>query len=174
MTPRRALLPLAWALVSAATTFAELAVSDLEQLGPTVSSNVQGERVRLLKGLRLPATKNSDPTFAELIELVNKQLNAKKAAFHIAVHVNKRASAWWEAAKKMTLSESYEMRSADAKKRSEYLQAASAWDIVNLVSLSWGTPDPLFFKSAIILSPEVGSLPTTLKEHQPERRESAK
>ena len=74
----------------------------------------------------------------------------------------------------MTLSESYEMRSANAEKRRDYLQAASGWDIVNLVSLGWGTPDPLFFKTAIVLSPEVGALPSTLKEHLPIRTDGAK
>lgn len=154
--------------------FADLAVSDLNQLGAIIPSSGREERVHLLKDLRLPATKNLDPTFSELLELVNRQLAAKKAAFRISVHVNQGALAWWEAARKMTLSESYEMRSANAEKRRDYLQAASGWDIVNLVSLGWGTPDPLFFKTAIVLSPEVGALPSTLKEHLPIRTDGAK
>lgn len=149
-------------------------VSDLNQLGRMIPSSLREERVRLLKDVRLPATKNLDPTFPELLELVNEQLAARKMAFRLSVHISKGAEAWWKAARKMTLSESYEMRSADAKGRRKYLTTVSGWDIVKLVSLGWGTPDPLFFDSAIILSPEVGGLPGTLKEHLPARKERAK
>lgn len=176
MTTKRAAMIFCWLLYCALTaSSAELStVSDLNQLGRIIPSSLREKRVGLLKKTRLPATRNSNPTFPEMLELVNEELAAQKAAFRLSVHVGKGSEAWWKEARKMTLSESYEMRSADAPSRRKYLTTASGWDIVKLVSLGWGTPDPLFFKSALTLSSEVGSLPETLKEHLPVRKERAK
>lgn len=113
---------------------------------------------------------HGDPTYYEIIETLNAQLAEDKADFRVPIYFTKSSEEWWKAARNIRLSQSYEITSRDVTQRRIYLDNVSAWELLRLVSLGWGTPDPLFFESATILSPEVGFLPVPLKEHLPERK----
>lgn len=167
---KRVLLLFCWLYGSLGSVCGELDVTaNLDQYGKAITLALRDERIRVLKELRVSPTKSSNPTFSELLELINERLAAKKLGYRIVVHVSEKTKLWWEAARAMTLSESNEMLSADAAARHEYLRTASCWDIAMLVGLNCGMPDAMFVDSAVIFSPEKGSLPYTLKEHIPPR-----
>lgn len=161
-----------WLLGSSMPCFADLVVHDLDQFGKVLPEKLYENRVRYLKGLRLTPVKSGDPGFTQMLNRVNERLAEARLDFRIAVHVSKASQEWWTSASKMTLSDTYELKASDAEKRGKYLQAASAWDVIQIICVSWGTPNPLFFNSAVILSPEVGYRPETLKQHlQNKKRE---
>ena len=146
-----------------------LTVKNLHGISGELSLAEQDERNEVLKQIKLVDVSDDNPSFPELIELINAQLYAHKKGFQIVVHVDPTSKSWWEAAKKLRLSEVVDFRGKDAAARKDFLKNANAFDIIRIIGENWGTPGPLQFHSKMVLSPKYGSVPYSLKEHLPDK-----
>lgn len=109
-----------------------------------------------LQHLRLDSITDSDPTFEQLIDMINLRLAGAKSHSRFAIHVANDRKKFWQIVRKTKMSSLDPARFATKRSRIEFLSTASIWDIVTDVGLRVAYGSPMFFGNTIVLSDSVG------------------
>jgi hypothetical protein len=131
-------------------------VSDITQFGRLADDKTQLARVMLLMSLHLGPEKDTDPTFINLLENVNQELDKHHANFHVVVHVDASSENFWKLVKNQKLSSLINTNPSDEKGLRAYLQTATAWDVLTDLGQRLGFANPGFFDHVIVISSTIG------------------